>query len=155
MKLGEARDGERGTNVVLGETAPSPDLGPICRGSCRIHLVYTCTAWADARSHMSTPAQPFNNPTTLFAIFLPRLTHSRPPTPTPPALQALNPALISLSLKPSPSSNASLQPRFSLLSPSVSLPLPSLPFPPLHRSRPLGLCATARLMRGRLSLPVL
>lgn len=83
VKLGEARDG-RGTHAVLGEAAPSPDLGPVCRGYRRIHLVYTCTAWADARSHMSTPAQPFNNLTTLFAIFLPRLTHSRPPSPAGP-----------------------------------------------------------------------
>lgn len=38
-----------------------------------------------------------------------------------PGPQALNPALFSLSLKPSPSLSASLQPHFSLLYPSVSL----------------------------------
>lgn len=51
------------------------------------------------------------------------LSHS---LPSSPGLRALKPALISRSLKPSPSSSASLQPHFSLLYPSASLPLPSL-----------------------------
>lgn len=115
-RWGEGWGGERHKCCAGGNSSisrPGPYMSRIPPYPSCLHV----------RSHMSTPAQPFNNPTTLFAIFLPRLTHSRPP----PALQALNPALISLSLKPSPSSNASLQPRFSLLYPSVSLPLPSLP----------------------------
>lgn len=65
--------------------------------------------------------QPLNI-TTLFPIFLACLTHSRLPQARRPLTQ-----LSSLyPLNHPPSSSASLQPHFSLLYPSVSLPLPFL-----------------------------
>lgn len=87
------------------------------------------------------PNYPFLHP--------PTLSH---PLSSSPALQVLNLALIFQSLKPSPSPTFfthCLSLLYLSLSPSLAL------FTPLRRSHPLGLCTAARLMRGRISLPVL
>lgn len=95
--------------------------------------------------------QPLNI-TTLFAIFLARLTHSHLPQARRPLTQLSS--LYPLNHPPL----FKCLPSTPFLSP-LSICLSSSPFsPPLLPSTdhiPWVLCATARLMRGRLSLPVL
>lgn len=152
--------------------APSRDPGPICWWDWRIYVLFTRTSPGPRipptpllhpllRSPISTSPRCLQTSLTNPLLHPPTLSH---PLPSSPALQALYLALISLSLKPSPCSPASFTPTatpsslsFSSLSICLSLSLsPSFHSPPpLHRSYPLGLCTAARLMRGRISLPVL
>lgn len=83
MKVGEAKDGERATNVVLGETKLHFETWVLYVEDTAVSILLTRafpgpTPLYCACSHVSTPAQPFNIVTTLLAIFLPCLTYSRP-----------------------------------------------------------------------------
>lgn len=79
-------------------------------------------------SHISTSPRCLQTClTTLFSFLLPCLTHSRPSSP---ALQALNPALISLFLIPSPYSPTSFNPIFLSLHPVYQFVSPPV-FTPL------------------------
>lgn len=102
--------------LCWGKLSCSPDPGAICWGWCRFHLVYTSMQWPELSLYT---ALKHNNP----LCYLSSLSH---PLPSSPGLRALNPALISLSLKPSPLFECLPSTHFSLLYPSVSLPLPSL-----------------------------
>lgn len=176
MKVGEARGGERGTDaVVLGETqlfGLHLETRALYVDETGVYVLFTRTSPGPRipptpllhpllRSPISTSPRCLQTSLTNPLLHPPTLSH---PLPSSPALQALYLALISLSLKPSPCSPASFTPTatpsslsFSSLSICLSLSLsPSFHSPPpLHRSYPLGLCTAARLMRGRISLPVL
>lgn len=83
VKVGEAKDGERATNVVLGETKLHFETWVLYVEDTAVSILLTRafpgpTPLYCACSHVSTPAQPFNIVTTLLAIFLPCLTYSRP-----------------------------------------------------------------------------
>lgn len=78
--------------LCWGKLSCSPDPGAICWGWCRFHLVYTSMQWPELLLYT---ALKHNNP----LCYLSSLSH---PFPSSPGPQALNPTLISLSLKPSP-----------------------------------------------------